>query len=66
MGNGKQTWIDTYLGEYRWYRKLRKGTWYKHEYTKDAQDVWILFHGKFWARYDKQNRYTEVIEVEKH
>jgi hypothetical protein len=56
--------INSYLSKYKCYRKILGGIWYKHEYTQDAHDVWITFHGTFWARYDKQNRYTEVIEVE--
>lgn len=62
----KQTWIDVYLGKYKWYRKLRKGTWYKHRFTQDAQELSFLPNKVWWARYDECNRYSIVIEQEIH
>ncbi|MDQ5929716.1 MAG: hypothetical protein QG594_1497 [Bacteroidota bacterium] len=56
--------LDYYLNNYKWYRKLRKGIWHKHQFTSDALDLSISFTGTFWARYGKVNRYTEVIAFE--
>jgi hypothetical protein len=47
----EQTWIDTYLGRFFWYRKLRKGYWYKHQFTKDAQELTFPQGKTWWARY---------------
>ena len=60
----KQTWLDTYFGGFKWYRKLRKGTWYKHQFTKDAEELTFLQGDTWWARYDKINRYSDVIATE--
>jgi hypothetical protein len=60
----KQTWIDTYLGGYKWYRKLRKGYWYKHQFTKDAEELTFPQGEMWWARYGELNRYSVVIEQE--
>jgi hypothetical protein len=60
----KQTWIDTYLGRYSWYRKLRKGYWYKHQFTKDAQELTFPQGKTWWARYGEINRYSIVIKQE--
>jgi hypothetical protein len=60
----KQTWIDVYLGKYKWYRRLRKGCWYKHQFTKDAQELSFLPGKTWWARYREINRYSIVIAIE--
>jgi hypothetical protein len=60
----EQTWIDTYLGRFFWYRKLRKGYWYKHQFTKDAQELTFPQGKTWWARYGEINRYSIVIEQE--
>jgi hypothetical protein len=60
----KQRWIDTYLGKYKWYRKLVGGVWYKHKFTRDAQEICVTFIATWWARYAELNRYTKVVEVE--
>lgn len=60
----KTTWIDVYLNKYRWYRSLRKGKWYKHQFTKDAEQLTFAEGGTWWARYDKINRYSNVIAFE--
>jgi hypothetical protein len=60
----KQNWIDNYLGIFSWYRKLRKGYWYKHQFTKDAQELTFQQGKTWWARYGEINRYSIVIEQE--
>ena len=62
----KQTWTDTYLSTFKWYRKVKKGTWYKHEFTKDAEQLTFPQGKTFWARYGKINRYSNVIISETH
>jgi hypothetical protein len=62
--NTKPIWTDYYLNQFRWYRKLRKRIWYKHQFTKDALDLSFSFQGTFWALYDKINRYSDVVETQ--
>lgn len=62
----KQTWMDTYLGNYCWFRKLRKGDWYKHQFTKNAQELNFPKGLIWWARYGEINRYSIVVEQEIH
>lgn len=62
----KQTWLDTFLGKYTWYRRLRKGVWYKHEYTEDASELTFVPDDTFWARYKNINRYSRVISSENY
>jgi hypothetical protein len=60
----KQTWVDTYLGRYKWYRKLRKGYWYQHKFTIDAEELTLPQGKTFWSRYGEINRYSIVIKQE--
>ena len=60
----KPIWSDYYLNKYRWYRKCRKQTWYKHQFTKDARELTFLPGDTWWARYGKLNRYSDVVCVE--
>jgi hypothetical protein len=60
----KQTWIDTYLGKCKWFRKLRGGYWYKHVYTNDAYELRLDSYRYFWARYGEVNLYSVVVEQE--
>lgn len=62
----KQTWIDTCLGEYVWYRKFRKGNWYNHKFTKYAEELTFTEGDTFWARYDSINKYSIVIKRENY
>lgn len=64
--NQMPIYIDYYLSNYKWYRKLRKKTWYKHEFTVDALELSLTFTGTFWGLYGKINRYSEVIDVENY
>ena len=57
---------DVYLGGFKWYRKLRKGTWYKHSFTEDAQELTFVAGNTWWARYGKINRYSNVIKTENY
>ena len=49
---------------FKFWRKLRGGTWYKHQFTNDALEICITFTGTWWARYGNINRYSDVIESE--
>lgn len=60
----KNTWFDVYLSNLKWYRKLKGGIWYKHEFTKDAEELTFPRLGIFWARYGNINRYSKVIKTE--
>jgi hypothetical protein len=60
----KQTWLDTYFAKYKWYRKLKGGKWYKHQFTRDALEICVSFTGTWWTRYGKINRYSNVINEE--
>ena len=51
------------MKRFRFWRKLIGGTWYKHSYTKDAQQL-SLGGSDWWARYGNLNRYSEVIKIE--
>jgi hypothetical protein len=52
------------LSKYKWYRKLSKGTWYKHQFTSDAGELTFPQGSTFWARYGNINRYSVVIDTE--
>jgi hypothetical protein len=58
--------LDYYLGKCKWYRNIRKGTWYLHEFTPDALQLSLNFTGKFWTRYGEINRYSRVIGAESY
>jgi preprotein translocase subunit SecE len=62
--NSKQTWLDIYFGKYKWYRKLSKGTWFKHEFTEHARQLGFESGKVWWARYGELNRYSIIILVE--
>jgi hypothetical protein len=64
MGKSQMTWLDVRLGRFKWYRKRKGGDWWKHQFTKDAEQINIFISKTYWARYPKLNRYTEVIEHE--
>ena len=53
-----------YLNRFKWYRKWRKCTWYKHQFTNDALELSITFTGTWWALYGKINRYSDVVDTE--
>ena len=50
------------LSNYKWYRKLTKGTWYRHQNTYQLPCIVFEY---FWARYGELNRFTKVIKTEK-
>ena len=60
----KHTWIDTYLDKYKWYRKLRKGYWYKHRFTLLGHQLRLNDRRDWWARYGEVNAFSSVIEQE--
>lgn len=60
----KTTWLDTYLNGFKWYRKIRGGNWYLHKFTKDAKQLTFPQGKRWWARYNKINRYSDVIAFE--
>jgi len=55
---------DVYLSKFSWYRKLRKGIWFKHQFTKDAEQLALTKRKSWWARYGKINRFSIVISKE--
>lgn len=58
--------IDYYFSRFKLYRKWRKCTWYKHQFTKEALELSINFTGTWWALYGEINRYSIVIEIERN
>jgi hypothetical protein len=60
----EETWLDVYLGKYKWYRKIIGGYWYKHQFTKDGQELTFIEGKTWWARYGELNRYSIVVEQE--
>ena len=60
----KQTWIDTYLANYKWYRKLRKGTWYKRRFNDIAYDLRLKSYSDYFTRYGGISSYCEVVDIE--
>jgi hypothetical protein len=64
--NVPPTWIDVYLSCFKWYRKYKKGVWYKHQFTNDALDLSVNLVGFFWTRYGKLNRYSDVVSIERY
>ena len=62
----RTTFWDFYFAKYKWYRKIKKGNWFKHQYTKDALELSSTFQGTWWARYSEINRYSEVVDVESY
>lgn len=52
------------LSNFKFYRKLKKGTWYQHEFTNDATQIMLPEGNTFWARYGELNRYTRIINTE--
>jgi hypothetical protein len=62
MEEVKTTWIDVYFCNYKCYRKLTKGTWYKHQNTYQLP---CLIFDYYWARYGELNRFTKIVEIEK-
>lgn len=57
-------WIDVLCGKYKWYRKLRGGKWYQHEFTADAEELTFSKGVTWWARYNELNRYSKVVKTE--
>lgn len=51
---------------FRFYRKLKGGVWYRHIFTNDALEISIIPSGNFWAQYGKLNRYTKVVKIEEY
>ncbi len=54
------------MSVFRWFRKLKGGVWYKHQFTIDAGQIMLPVGNVFWARYGELNRYTKVISVENY
>jgi len=54
------------MKRFRFWRKFLGGTWYKHEFTKDAEQLTFPQGDTWWARYGKLNRYSDVIAIEQY
>ena len=52
------------MKQFKFWRKLKGGTWYKHQFTKDAEELTFPQGKTWWARYGKINRYSNVIATE--
>lgn len=48
------------LENYRFYRMLIGGKWYKHNMSGELPNC----YGSFWARYGKLNKYTDIVKEE--
>ena len=60
----KQTWIDTYLGRYRWYRKIRGGYWYRRTFNDNAYELRLNSYSDYWTRYGGLSNYCRVVDTE--
>ena len=47
------------MKEFRWYRKWRGGTWYKHSFTLAANELGLPTGGTWWVIYG--NRYRNPL-----
>lgn len=52
------------MKRFKWFRKLKGGIWYKHEFTKDAEELTFPQGMTWWAGYGEINRYSKVIKIE--
>ena len=52
------------MKRYKFWRKFKGGVWYKHIFTRDANELSFPKGRTWWARYGKINRYSDVIETE--
>lgn len=62
----EQTWLDTFFGNFVWYRSYRKGVWYQHEFTYHAAELTFQPGKRWWARYGHLNRYSRVVNTESY
>lgn len=49
------------LNNFKWYRKLKGGYWYKHQNTYQLPG---LIFDYFWAQYGEINRFTTMTKTE--
>ena len=57
----KQTWLDVYLGKFKWYRKIKKRELGISINLQKTQKNSPFPQGEtWWARYGKINRYSDV------
>lgn len=54
------------MNKFKLFRKIKGGLWYKHQFTKDAEELTFSQGETWWARYSKLNRYSNVIAVEQY
>jgi hypothetical protein len=52
------------MKRFKFWRKFKGGTWYKHQFTEDAEELTFPQGKTWWARYGKINRYSNVIAIE--
>ena len=52
------------MKEFKFWRKLMKGIWYKHKFTKNAEELTFPQGKTWWARYGNINRYSSVVKIE--
>jgi hypothetical protein len=52
------------MNNLRFWRKLKGCTWYKHRFTKDANELTFAEGKTWWARYGKINRYSDLVGTE--
>lgn len=51
------------MKRFKFFRKLKKGTWYKHQNTYQLPGLYFSY---MWCRYGEINRYTKVVEIESY
>jgi len=62
--SNRHFWLDSLFSRYEWYRHWRKGKWYQHRFTKEANQLSFPQGKKWWTRHNKINKYSEVIRSE--
>ena len=52
------------ISKFKLWRKFKGGIWYKHKFTRDANELSFTQGKTWWAKYGNINRYSYVIQVE--
>ena len=52
------------MNRFKFWRKLKSGTWYKHQFTNDATELGFSPFITWWARHSVINRYSKIIKTE--
>ncbi len=54
------------MEEFKWWRRLLGGVWYKHSSSRDGLELSMSIGTTWWARHYKINRFSDVIQIENY